>query len=338
MRGAAVLFVLLCAVACPSSRGASAVHAHINAPAWSPDGKSIAWTEGVGAESRIWTAAPDMTHARPVSPPIDALGQIAWLPRHRLLYWANFRLFLLVPGGRSTLLRGVAGDGFSLNRSGTRVATGDTPCSTGCYGPALIFDLNGRDTYRVGGAKAQNVSPTLSPDGSRVAFERTLCASTGRCESPAGIWTAAIRTGKLRRLVSGIAGCPTWSPSGRSIAYVDLANVADEALRVLPSGGGTTTVLMHGVGCNLSFPPQWSPDSRSIAAAEQRSGRLLVADVKTQRSGAVTGVKIGVVIGFAWSPDSSQLLVAAQSAGQAVCSSLWRVNAKTGAARLLRGC
>jgi WD40 repeat protein len=339
MRTVGAVVVLLFAVASPSGWSAPAVRAaHIGAPAWSADGKLIAWTEGVGAESRIWTAAPDMRGARPVSPPIDALGQIAWLPHHQILYWADFRVFRLVAGGRSSLVRDVAGDGFALDRSRTRVATGDSPCSTGCAGPVMIFDLNGRHARKVGGANAQNLSPTFSPDGKRVAFERILCARTGRCERPLGIWTASITNGKLRRVVSGMSACPSWSPNGGAIAYVDLSNPADEALRVVTVRSGRKLLLLRAVGCNLSFPPEWSPDSRSIAAVSQRTGRLLVADLKLHRRRLVTGIGIGVVTGFAWSPDSSHLLVSAQPPGQATCSSLWRVAAKTGAATSLRSC
>ncbi|MFY9578163.1 MAG: hypothetical protein WAQ33_02455 [Gaiellaceae bacterium] len=39
-----------------------------------------------------------------------------------------------------------------------------------------------------------------------------------------------------------------------------------------------------------------------------------------------------------WSPDSSKLLVAAQPASLGSCSSLWLVDAKTGAAHEVRRC
>jgi Tol biopolymer transport system component len=327
------LAVAICAVVLAT--GWTSARGHIGAPAWSRDGARIAWTEGVGPESRIWIATRDLKHAHAVSPAIDALGQIAWLPDGRVIYWADFRLLVLGPGGRSSLFANAPGGDFALNRRGTKVAMGDAPCSLGCYGPVLIFDLNSRRLRRVGGAKVQNMSPTFSPNGGRVAFERIFCERTGRCEKPAGIWTASIANGKLRRLTTGNQGCPSWSPDGRTIAYVDLTDVTDEPLGVVRIQDAKTTVLARGVGCNLSFPPQWSPDSRSVAFAGRATGQLMVVNVATHRARALTGIGLGAANGFAWSPDSSKLLV---STGPANCSSLWLVDAKTSAARKLRGC
>ena len=92
-------------------------------PAWSRDGKWIAWSE-LGPGAGIWISAPDMSHARRISPPIDALGKIVWVPGHRLVYWANSRLFLLRPGSDSTLFSDLGGDSnYSVDARGTRIAT-----------------------------------------------------------------------------------------------------------------------------------------------------------------------------------------------------------------------
>ena len=284
------LAVAVCAVLLASGWTSARGTGHLGAPAWSRDGKSIAWAEGVGPEARIWIAAPDLKHAHPVSPAIDALGQIAWLPGERLLYWANFRLFLLKTAGRSSLFASVPGADFAVNRGGTKVATGDGPCSLGCYGPVLIFDLHGGPTRRVGGKNVQNMSPTFSPDGTRVAFHRIFCEQTGRCEQPAGIWIASIASGKLRRLTSGNQACPSWSPDGRAIAYIDLADITDEPLRVVSSRGGASTLVAHDAGCDLSFPPAWSPDSRSVAFVSRTTGQLMIVTAISHRSRAVTGI------------------------------------------------
>jgi Tol biopolymer transport system component len=302
-------------------------------PAWSPDGKLIAWRQVVaGAESRIWIAAPNMAKAHPVTPPIDALGQIAWLPGHRLMYWANFRLFVLKPGGSSSLISVNGGDGFSLDRRGTRVATGVPGCPM-CAGPIAVTNIKGVSLRSLGGRTVQNTSPSLLANGKRVAFARSFCIPTGgECDHAAGIWIGSIADGALQQ-VTHSGNCPTWSANGRNIAYIE----SDFSLRVVPATGGASTVLVPHVSCNTSFLPAWSPASINVAAVAN-DGRLMVADALKHRSSAVTGIGIGSVDGFTWSPDSRKVLVAARPFAPSSCSSLWLVTLKTRAARLLRHC
>ena len=305
----------------------------VSSPAWSPDGHSIAWSELIPHVGReIWVARRDMSGAHRVTRPIDALGQIGWLPKHRLVYEANFRLSTVDVGTRkSTLISAVAGESFAVDRRGDRIATGDPPCPTGCNGPVLVFGTHGRLLAKVGG-RAQNMSPSFSPNGRRIAFDRTLCTKGGRCDPAVGIWTASVGTGRLQRITrSGV--CADWSPDGRSIVYVD---GLPAQLRIAPLRGGAATTLSPTSTCNLAFPPTWSPNSRDIANIGTNGG-LDIIDVRTRNVRLNTGLSIGFVTGFAWSPDSSQLLVVGQH-GPAACADLWLVTVRTAAARPLRRC
>jgi hypothetical protein len=136
----------------------------------------IAWSEVIpgAARERIWISAPDGTHAHPISPPIDSLGQMVWLPRGRLLYIADFRLFVLEPGGKSTMITAFSGPSFSVDRRGVYIATGDPACSSGCDGGVFILKLDGRTVRRIG-RNTQSTDPSLSADGTRVVFARNFC-------------------------------------------------------------------------------------------------------------------------------------------------------------------
>jgi WD40 repeat protein len=326
--GAAMLLLPAATQARPALRSGS-----VGSAAWSTDGRSIAWSQlvpHVGQE--IWVARRDMTGANRVTHAIDALGKLAWLPGDRLVYEANFRLFTVdVRGGRTKLITRAGGESFVVDRRGDRIATGDPPCPTGCNGPVLVFDTRGRVVARVGG-RAQNMSPTLSPAGARVAFDRNLCAKNGRCDTPSGIWTASVATGAMRRVTtSGV--CADWSPDGRSIVYVD---GLPATLRITPVRGGAPATLGRTQSCNVEFPPAWSRDSRSVAAVDS-TGALTVYDARTRKVRTKTALSIGFVVGFDWSPDSSHLLVVGRRSA-AACSDLWLVTVKTAAARRLRSC
>ena len=331
-QGVAFFFaVFVLAAAAGAQASADRVAGSIFNPAWSPDGKLIAWREVVaGAESRIWIAASNLAKAHPVTPPIDALGQIAWLPGHKLIYWANFRLFVLSPGGPSRLFWLNGGEVFSVDAHGTRVATGVPGCPM-CAGPILVKSFKDGSVRSLGGKTVQNTLPSLSADGKRVAFARSFCVPAGaECDRPAGIWIGSVATGAMHE-VTKTGNCPTWSHDGRQIAYVENAS----SLQVVLAIGGNSRELLPGVVCNTSFLPAWSPNSRLVAATAG-DGRLVVANPANGTSHAVTGIAVGSVVGFAWSPDSAKLLVTARPAS--ACSSLWVVAVKTGAARLLRRC
>lgn len=302
----------------------------MRAPAWSPDGTQIAWAESGGPGARIWLASSNGSNAHPVTPPIDAFFQLAWLPGDQFLYDADFRLFRLPLKSLQTVRFG-SGIYFSTNPAGTISAWATADDCPQCYGPINVRTLSGGPTTSLGGAKVQNGAPTISPDGRSVAFERVFFnKASGEYGLGGAIWVSSTSGGPLKQIVSSGA-CPDWSPDGRQIVYVDGSN-----LRLVPPGGGPSTLLLRGLGiCNLDSPPTWSPDSRNVANVDNL-GRLLIVNVATRRATAVTGRAMGSVVGFAWSPDSTKLLVTAQA--KTTSCTLWDVTTTGSATPLRRTC
>jgi Tol biopolymer transport system component len=297
-------------------------------PAWSLDGEHIAWTEG-GA---IWEAAPNLSHARRLTAPIDALGELTWLPDQTLVYWADSWLYRLRADGRSQIFSMFGGNRFALDRKSLLLATDDPPCSTGCDGGIFVLDLHGRIRRRLS-PHTQATTPSFSPGGRRVVFARNLCDSTGRCERPVGIWIATIANGRLRR-VARAGCCPAWSPDGRMIAY-ETWDLNSFTLRLLSLDTMRTSTILHGRGSPVQPPLSWSPNSKSLALVTN-GGRLLTLEVQTGRSRIVMSPNLGQVTGYAWSPDSERLLVTAlQRQRDCATLALVRVGAKP---QLLRGC
>ena len=322
-----------------SGRRHAAAEGSVGYVAWSRDGRWIAWGEGIrgAGRERVRVARADGSKPRAVTGPIDSLGQIAWLPRRRLLYWANFRLFVLRPGRAATEIPSYGGDGFALDASGTRLATGDPPCSTGCDGGVVVFGVDGHVIRRLS-PNTQSTSPTFSPDGRRVAFARNLCDRDGRCERPVGIWIASVADGRLKRLTKR-GGSPSWSPDGTRIAYVDTGYARPSlsaSLRVVSAAGGRSTTLLHAPVYAVGSPA-WAPDSRRLAVVAGRPSRLLIVNVSTRGVRALRTIAVTQPVLVAWSPDSSKLLVTTRPTQQS-CLSLWLVRADGSSARLLRHC
>ena len=300
-------------------------------PVWSPDGASVAWAEAplAGVPSppnwEIWTAAADGSGAqRAAAGPAlsEGLDQIDWFAPVELAFFGNFSLFLLPLGGQPTLVTRDIGDAFARDARGDRFAFTTSPCGQGlCPTRVVVYDPATGKRRVLGGPKVKYLDPTLSPDGSRVAF------TTG-----AGL-VVARADGTHLHVVAPHASCPQWSPDGRRILYAGPGGW----IRAVPAGGGRSVgVIKPGVGCAYApFRWGWSPDGRTVAVIVPPADRLSLLDVATRKLRTLTG--FAHVVGFAFSPDGSQLLVASRPT-PAACSSIWRIGVDGSGPQLVTRC
>jgi Tol biopolymer transport system component len=320
-----------------SSAEPAAHHYFIGNAVWSPDGSRIAWTEEPKLQpeapsGEIWVSSADGTSARPIR--IGALGQLAWLSNDELLYEDNYELFRLSLSGHYSFL--VGGSDFTIDQVRDRIAWPSASSCPLCHGPILVKSIAGGPLREIGG-DVSNLSPTFSPDGRRVAFVRFFATKSdpGRYEQSAGIWISP-STGGTTKQLTRVGGCPSWSPDGRWISYLD-----DSGVRVIsPAGGKGSLLLAHpNTPCVEPRSTPWSPDSLSFAAHEELGDwRLVKIDVATRRLRVLTGPSIGRVRGFSWSPDSKKLLVTSQQGNGTSCTSLWVIDSDGSNPHRLRSC
>ncbi len=155
-----------------------------------------------------------------------------------------------------------------------------------------------------------NVSPSFAPDGRRL----TLARSEGGGNTE--IYVANRNGSGLQRLThsSGIDTNPSWSPSGREIAFTS-------------SRAGTPHIyLMDAEGANLrrlSFEgdyndgASWSPDGTRVVYASRRSGRfnIAVTDVVTLETKLLTSSP-GSQETPSFAPDGHKIAFASQRGGR----------------------
>jgi TolB protein len=151
------------------------------------------------------------------------------------------------------------------------------------------------------GRFSDNLSPTFSPDGQRIAFVST------RPGLPQIYVMAADGTDQQLFApfdygVTGSSNAPEWSPDGQSVAFHrDVAGT----LQVFVLDVRTRTVRqLTSVGRNED--PTWAPDSRHLAFVSDRSGyrQLWIIDLDTGRIRPllqVSGARLP-----AWSPRLSE--------------------------------
>jgi Tol biopolymer transport system component len=193
----------------------------------------------------------------------------------------------------------------------------------------ILDAQSGNLVGKVGGKKLYNVDPSLSPDGSRVVFDRNAANDSGKTF---GIWTAKADGSDIRRLVK-VGQHPLWSPKVGKVAYVAVAGKS-VALRLISAGGGKSRVLVPRRVENVFG---WSPDGKYIAfeAGTGTLGELAVVDVATGKVRSLLQLEYAPTA--AWSPDSSEL-VANSLARSQKCWSTWRVPVDGSKPTLISSC
>lgn len=135
----------------------------------------------------------------------------------------------------------------------------------------------------------QETAPSVSPDGSRIAFSwDNATASSG---APAfDLYVKAIGSETLLRLTNHPSEwiSSTWSPDGTQIAFHRLAGT-DNGIYVIPALGGPERKLhTTHTPYDVAAPLSWSPDGKWIAYADvenDRPGdRMFLLNVNTLES------------------------------------------------------
>lgn len=161
-----------------------------------------------------------------------------------------------------------------------------------------------------------NVSPALSPDGTRVAFlsERGLFSID--------LYVADVQSGKvLRQLTSTaldphlnslqfIASAGTWDPTGTRLAVTAVAGGRPQ-LRVYDVASGDVTQETRLGQVDAAFNPAWSPDGKTIAFVGMTQGMtdLFALDLATSTITQWTDDPF-TQIHPAWSPDGRTIALA----------------------------
>jgi len=159
---------------------------------------------------------------------------------------------------------------------------------------------------RYGGS---NMSPAVSPDGTKVAMilskdgwtDLYVCSAEGTdlkrltrspqdesspCWSPDGQWICyaskekerrslskiSVSGGQPQRIPTNLVGNPTepdWSPDGKWIAFTTQAR--DFAICIVPASGGDAAVLAAGED------PSWAPNSRTLVYGRRQGGHYVLS-------------------------------------------------------------
>ncbi len=234
-------------------------------PAWSPDGKSIAFVDNdAGVEGRhgdLYVMNADGTSVRKLTNGTGArysrgARYPTWSPDSRKLAFSYGYdgIFVINADGTSLHPIGV-GCCPDWSRSGRRIAVAKfARLSESSFGRIEVTRPDGEgDRVVASPPDCDSYSaPTWSPDGEQIAF--TVSREDEGC-SQRSVHLGIIRSynGRVRALANGAVEAD-WSPGGRRIAY----STQGGPITVLDLKTGRRTKL-HGGG-----HPSWSPNSRKL--------------------------------------------------------------------------
>jgi TolB protein len=206
-------------------------------------------------------------------------------------------------------------EGLSSWRADGRklVFLSDRSTATNPEGDTEIFvmNANGSNQQQITFNALDEEFPAWSPDG-RIVFARDLDPIVGQVDDD--IFTMEADGTNQKNLTNspGVGDFePSWSPTGRRIAFVSDRDGDGEIYTMRPDGTGVRQLTFDGLGYEF---PDWSPDGRLIAFHSGPSGEFDLYDVYTIRANGGDKTRLTFGAGFdgfpVWSPNGRRLAFA----------------------------
>jgi eukaryotic-like serine/threonine-protein kinase len=230
-------------------------------PAFSPDGKRIAFLCHRNATLHVFVTRPDGTGTRQVTNNDVGPQCLAWTADGKRVLLTDPRTNQLlevdVDSGKQTSLvfsHNALEPAVAGNKS--RLAFASSFENVDIWATSLDPKNPGLHRLLVSSTRAQQ-APDLSPDGKRIAFESDR---SGVRE----VWVADIDGGspvQLTHFNNPLTGSPRWSPTGHLIAF-DSRTGGEAAVYVVDPDGGVPKRI--SAKANGDSVPTWSLDGKWI--------------------------------------------------------------------------
>jgi dipeptidyl aminopeptidase/acylaminoacyl peptidase len=271
-----------------------------SAPRWSPDGRYLAFLSGrqEGKGAQLWLLDRRGGEAQRVSQIRGGISEYSWSPDSR-------RIVLVVEEETDTIAakdtaekktpKPIVIDRYTFKRDivgylGTKRSR------------LMLFDLGNKKTESLTRGLTDDDEPSWSPDGRRIAFVSRRVPEPRSIENT-DVFIIDARAGATPKRLTDFpgpdGGRPSWSPDGRSIAFLRgdeprFSAYHQNKLAVVPSDGGAARVLTASLDRPVSSP-RFAADGRSIFVLvaddrEQQLARVRVADGGVER--IVTGKRV----------------------------------------------
>jgi TolB protein len=273
---------------------------------WSPDGKSVVYGSRRTGSQDLWIANVETGELRQLTRHIADEFDPRWSPDGQ---WVAFRStrggqsdVWVIPTAGGQAVRVTDDQDVELavdwSSDGTALTFHRAPATAHLWTVPVV---GGAPRQLTSGA-AQDASPRVSPDGTRVLFSSDRSGN-------ADLWVVPLAGGEPQRLTDSPVDDAngSWSPDGQTIVFVSRRGGRPN-LYTMPAAGGPATVLTDWPGG--AHDPAWSPDGRFIAFHSGRDATredLWVIPASGGEARRVTTLDGGLDGPAAWSPDGQHL-------------------------------
>lgn len=240
------------------------------APAWSPDGKWIAFVSDRTNKRQLYLIPPDGGEARTLTD-VDGVGAFAWSPDGSTIAFT-----MTDPVSDASKERDKKYGAFEIvdeeyRMTHLHVIDVDPNASTPAK-PRRLTD----GAFTVG-------SFSWSPDSAAIAFDHRVDPNPNNAHT-GDISVLTVADGAVRPLVTqtGPDSRPIWSPDGRQIAFQSAMQnqwfyYSNNRVAVIPASGGTIKSISDGFDEQPSLI-DWAPDGIYFSGLEKTSSRLYRLD------------------------------------------------------------
>lgn len=177
--------------------------------------------------------------------------------------------------------------------------------------PGSLFsqEVDGTDRAQITSG-ADDGDPDWSPDGSRLAFTRTVCDTAGACE--VGIWVVSADGSSPTQIPAGLGqnSHPDWSPDGSKLVFISNRDGPRDVYAM--NADGFNVVRLTNAKAPpfrpVNWDPTWSPDGRQIAFTSSSGGTqdIYVMDADGSNVRQLTSDP-AYDVAPSWSPDGTRI-------------------------------